>query len=80
MLEMRLTWHMAALAAAAFALGALSFLGGGTLGRLWKGPAPQSTIRLALDPRPVPLFEVPALDGRPIASAAWRGQVSIVTL
>ena len=26
----------------------------------------------------MPLFEVPALDGRPIASAEWRGQVTIV--
>lgn len=78
MLAMTRSWRTASLVVGALALGALSFLGGGTIGRLWKGPPPASTIRLARDPVPVPLFEVPALDGTSIASAGWRGRVTLV--
>jgi len=78
MLDMTRSWSTPALAVAALALGALSFLGGGAIGRLWKGPAPVSTIRLAREPVPVPRVEVPALDGRSIASVGWRGSVTLV--
>jgi len=78
MLDMTRSWRTPAVVTVALALGTLSFLGGGAIGRLWKGPAPVSTIRLARDPVPVPLFEVPALDGPPIASAGWRGSVTLV--
>lgn len=70
----------AALALAALACGALSFWGGGQIGRaLWKKPALSSTIRLFREPRPVPLFVAPALDGHLLSSGDWRGRVTIVS-
>lgn len=68
-----------ALAGAAVGLGTLSFLGGGAIGRLWRPPALTSSVHLARNPRPVPPVAVPGLDGRPISSADWPGQVTIVS-
>jgi len=78
MLEMTRSWRTPALAAVAVVLGTLSFLGGGAVGRLWRGPRPVSTIRLARDPVPVPRFEAPALDGEAIRSDTLVGQVTLI--
>lgn len=79
MFEMTRSRRTLAVVPVAVVLGALSFVGGGAIGRLWKGPRPVSTIRLAQDPVSVPRFETPALDGAPIRSDTLAGQVTLIS-